>query len=388
MKKSKKTKSSSKAKKIMVITGEKSGELLAVDVIQELKKLGNYEFIGTGGELLQKEGVQIVEYIQNMEVIGIIEALKSYNFLKNLLNKLLAIIGKEKIKYILLIDYPGFNLRFAKEIKKMDPEIKIFYFVSPQIWAWNYKRIHLIKKFINKMYVLFEFEKYIYEKENIPVMWVGHPIKFRIPKELRKQPLIKLKNKPIIGILPGSRYSEVSKLLIPMLEAAKEIQKEFPKAVFLIPPPSDFGKIYEYINDVVSNYKNLNIKILPKMSLRVMQISDLLIIASGTATLEAAYFKKPMIICYKVNWINYFLISFLIKTRYIGLPNLLSKDQVCIELLQNEVSSENIYNETIKILKDEVYKNHIVKQLKKISLTPENQNPAILVAKDLHHIIK
>ncbi|GIX43172.1 MAG: lipid-A-disaccharide synthase [Leptospiraceae bacterium] len=393
MKKSKKTikkskKAKKKIKKLLIITGEKSGELLAVDVVRELKKLDSYEFIGTGGELLEKEGMRIIEHIQNMEVIGIIEALKAYSFLKKLLKKILSIIKEENIQYVLLVDYPGFNLRLAKELKKINSQIKIFYFVSPQIWAWNYKRIKLIKKVVDKMYVLFEFEKEIYEKENVPVKWVGHPIKFRIPKELRKQPILQLKHKPVIGILPGSRYSEVSQLLIPMLEAAKKIQSQYPDAIFLIPSPSDSGKVFDYINQTISLYKDLNLKVLPAMSLRVMQSSDLLIIASGTATLEAAFFKKPMIICYKVGWLNYFIISLLIKTRYIGLPNLLAKEQVAIELLQNEVHPDNIYNEAIKILQDSTYRNKIVKLLKEIPLVPENKNPAKIVADDLYKLIK
>jgi lipid-A-disaccharide synthase len=388
MKHTKKSKKIKKSKKLLIITGEKSGELLALDVVQNLKNLGNYEFIGTGGELLENEGMKIIESIHNMEVIGIVEALKAYPFLRKLLFKIVDIVQKENIENILLVDYPGFNLRLAKEIKKLNPNINIFYFVSPQVWAWNYKRIKTIKKYINKMYVLFEFEKEIYEKEGIPVLWVGHPLKFRIPKELRKQPNLKIKNTPIIGILPGSRYSEVSRLLIPMLEAAKKLQEKYPKAIFLIPSPTDTGRAFDYINQTVASYQNINVKILPKMSLRVMQMSDILIIASGTATLEAVYFHKPMIICYKVSWFNYFLISMLIQTRYIGLPNLLSQEQIAIELLQNEVSPENIFFEATKLLEDNSYRENIIKKLKKIKLIPEKQSPAFIVAQDIHTLIQ
>lgn len=377
------TKTKKKSKKLLIITGEKSGELLALDVIKELQHLKPVELIGTGGNLLKEEGMELIEHIENMEVIGIIDAFKAYPFLKKLMNRIIEVVKKEEIKNVFLVDYPGFNLRLAKEIKKIDKNIKIFYFVSPQLWAWNYKRINIIKKYIDMMYVLFEFEKYIYEKEQVPVLWVGHPIKFRIPKELRKQPNIQLKNSPIIGILPGSRYSEVSRLLLPMLESARWIQKHFPKAIFLIPTPSKEGKVMDYIHSNILNYQDVNLKILPEASLRVMQLSDVLIIASGTATLEASYFRKPMIICYKVSWLNYFIISMLIRTRFIGLPNLLAKEQVAIELLQNEVTPENIYQEVIKILEDSNYKQHIIKQLKQILFTPENTNPAVLVARDL-----
>lgn len=367
-------------KSILIITGENSGELLAVDVVKELKKMNNYEYIGTGGELLKKEGVEIIESIEKMSVVGLVEVLQSYSFLKKLMKRILEIIQKKKIRYVLLVDYPGFNLRLAKKIKKIDKNIKVFYLVSPQIWAWNYKRIKIIKENIDFMFVLFSFEKEIYKKEKIPVEWIGHPMKIRIPKEIRKQKPLLTKGKPVIGILPGSRYSEVSKLLLPMLNAAELLQKKYPKAEFYLPLVSSNSKLVEYVNQILTNYKNLKIKVLENSSLQVMKNSDVLIIASGTATLEAVYFRKPMVICYKMNNFSYLIFSRLVQTEFIGLPNLLYEKQVALELLQNEVDAENIFNETVKILENEEYRNEIIKNLKKIQFTPRNTNPAKITA--------
>ncbi|MFN3603278.1 MAG: lipid-A-disaccharide synthase [Leptonema sp. (in: bacteria)] len=377
-----------KNKQFLVITGEKSGELLAVDVIKELKKIGSFEFIGTGSELLKKEGVTLIEFIDKMAVVGIVEVFKAYGFLKKLMRKILDIIKEQKIDYVLLVDYPGFNLRLAKEIKKINKHINVFYLVSPQIWAWNYKRIQIIKKNVDFMFVLFPFEKEIYEKENIPCEWIGHPMRFRIQKEIRKQIPIKVKGKPIIGILPGSRFSEVSRLLIPMLEGAELIQKKYPKAEFLVPVLSSDKNLYNFVNEICMQKKNLKLRIVPDASLRVMKESDLLILASGTATLEASYFKKPMIICYKVNYLSYFIFGFLIKTKFIGLPNLLSKEQVALELLQNEVNPKFIFNEAMKILQDENYKKRILKSLSKIQFAPKNQNPAKTTAEIIKTLIR
>lgn len=365
---------------ILIITGETSGELLAVDVVKELKKINNYEFVATGGELLKKEGVEIIESIEKMSVVGLVEVLQSYSFLKELMKRILEIIQKKKISYVLLVDYPGFNLRLAKKIKKIDKNIKIFYLVSPQIWAWNYKRIKIIKENIDFMFVLFPFEEEIYKKENIPVEWIGHPLKVRIPKEIRKQKQLSIKGKPVIGILPGSRLSEVSKLLLPMLNAANLLQKRYPKAEFFLPLVSNNSKLVDYVNQFLTNYNNLKIKVLENSSLQVMKNSDVLIIASGTATLEAAYFKKPMIICYKINNFSYLIFSRLVQTEFIGLPNLLCEKQVALELLQNEVDAENIFNEAVKILENEAYRSEIIKNLKKIKFTPGNKNPAKIAA--------
>lgn len=367
-------------KRILIITGETSGELLAVDVVKELKKINNYEFVATGGELLKKEGVEIIESIEKMSVVGLVEVLQSYSFLKELMKRILEIIQKKKISYVLLVDYPGFNLRLAKKIKKIDKNIKIFYLVSPQIWAWNYKRIKIIKENIDFMFVLFPFEEEIYKKENIPVEWIGHPLKVRIPKEIRKQKQLSIKGKPVIGILPGSRLSEVSKLLLPMLNAANLLQKRYPKAEFFLPLVSNNSKLVDYVNQFLTNYNNLKIKVLENSSLQVMKNSDVLIIASGTATLEAAYFKKPMIICYKINNFSYLIFSRLVQTEFIGLPNLLCEKQVALELLQNEVDAENIFNEAVKILENEAYRSEIIKNLKKIKFTPGNKNPAKIAA--------
>ncbi len=382
-KKTEKNRTLGKRIRLMVITGEKSGELLAYDVVKELKKNSNLELWATGGELLKKEGVEIIESIDKMAVVGIIEALRSYSFLKSLLKRIINIIKEKEIKNILLVDYPGFNLRLAEQIKKQNLNVQIFYLVSPQIWAWNYKRIKKIKKNIDLMFTLFEFEKHIYDKENVPAVWVGHPMKFRIPKEIKKQNEIKIKGNPIVGVLPGSRRSEVFLLLEVMLKACELIVKDYEKAQFLIASSEESGPIFDHIQSVAKKFSNLRVQVVVNQSLRVMQQSDLLIIASGTATLEAVYFQKPMVICYKVSLMNYLLISFLIRTKFIGLPNLLAKKEVVLELIQNEFTPEYIYNEVKKILEDRNYREEMIKILKKIKLVPLNQNPAKIVAENI-----
>lgn len=362
--------------RILVIAGEHSGDLLGAALIARMKKYGTTHVLATGGSHMEQQGAELVEHIENMDVIGFVEALKAYRRLKKLARRITAMCEERNIHLAVLIDYPGFNLRIAEMLKEKG--IRIVYLVSPQIWAWNYGRIEKIKKNVDLMLPLFEFESRMYQKEGVEAVAVGHPMVSEIEQRMKNStelPESVLKGKPLIGILPGSRVSEIERLLEPMCEAALLLKKDHPRAGFLLPNIN--MKAEPYIQKTLEKYSELKIEYLSGQSLQVMQACDLVMIASGTATVETAFFRKPMVILYKLGWINFLISALLLRTRVIGLANLLSKDgPVGVELLQTEVTPENIRKEVNRILADRSYRQSVEQRLETVRQSLGDGKPA------------
>ncbi|WCL51175.1 lipid-A-disaccharide synthase [Leptospira sp. GIMC2001] len=363
---------------VFILAGEHSGDLLGGDLLKELKKYSqDTEFYGIGGEHMISEGFHSLEDMDNLAVIGFFEIIKKYSFLKSLLEKMVEEIIKRETKLVILIDYPGFNLRLAERLKEKG--IRVVFYVSPQIWAWKFKRIFFIRKNVDIMLTLFQFEEDLYREYGVNAFYVGHPLSKRI-KESKKHenPLpIKLShdaNHKVIGLLPGSRSQEIRKLTPELLKSAIAIQKHFSmdkkktEVTFLLPNINT--KEDAYLKDAIEKAKEvfpaLNIHYAFQSSLQVMEASDLLLIASGTATLEATYFVKPMVIIYKVSLLSYFIGSLLIKTKSVGLVNILAGQEICRELLQAECKAEYITKEAIAILENSKYRKTIIDAIQKV----------------------
>ncbi|MDF3820206.1 lipid-A-disaccharide synthase [Leptospira sp. 96542] len=356
----KKSPNSDPKENILVIAGEHSGDLLGADLLAELRNLEpEFSFYGVGGEGMIHQGLESMEELERLSVIGFSEAIQKYSFLRKLFYRVLEETKIRKPKLAILIDYPGFNLRLAKELKKIG--IHSVFYVSPQIWAWKFKRIFFIKEHIALMLTLFKFEETIYLEYGVNAKFVGHPITKRIPEKLKKEPQItellqKKESTFVVGLLPGSRKGEIRKLLKPILETALLLHQKFveekKKIIFLLPNIN--AKEEKYILEEIQKVKNsdpeIQIHYLWNASLRVMSESDLLLIASGTATLEGLYFETPMVILYKVSLFTYFLGSLLMRSKYIGLANILSSQEVARELTQNECRPEYIFAEAYQIL--------------------------------------
>lgn len=374
------------ASPVLIVAGEHSGDRLGGDLLHELKQKGLRRCFGTGGDRMQSEGMELVEHVDTMAVIGFVEVLRSYRRLKALAQKLAQMAAERQVKTAILIDYPGFNLRLAAMLKAANPDIFIVYLVSPQIWAWKYGRIHSIRKNVDLMLTLFEFEKEIYDSEGVPAEWIGHPMVNRIPEELKQQAAVTPHKGLSLGLLPGSRRSEVRLLLPAFLEAARILKKKHPRLHIRLP------FVDEHLKDFAAPYlqgtEDLGLEISIGNSLAVMEASDIIFIASGTATLEAAFFRKPMLICYRSHWLNVIIASLVMRTRFIGLPNLLAGEQVALELLQTEVTPEAIAEEGQRLLSRKSERDRIVKRLAEIPFAPKRKRPAKLAVEFIERYVK
>ncbi len=373
-KKSSITKTESITENILLVTGEHSGDNLASDLIQELKKhKPNTSFFGVGGEKSEGQGLESLEVLENLSVVGFSEALKKYMFLRKLFYRLLDECNLRQVRLAILIDYPGFNLRLAKELKKRG--IKVVFYVSPQIWAWKFKRIFFIKKHVDLMLTLFRFEEELYLEYGVNAKYVGHPLVKTIPEKLLTEPkireLIEIKRQDtVIGLLPGSRRQEIKKLTTDILKSAELLFLRFTELgkpiVFLLPNINKKMETYiqKQLEVLSKKHPQMRIHYIFDASLSVMQASDLLLIASGTATLEGLYFKKPMVILYRVSLFTYFLGAMLLKSKYFGLVNILSKEEVCLELFQNDCKPSRIFKEAKLILENEAFRKKIEDKLR------------------------
>ncbi len=358
---------------ILVIAGEHSGDLLGGDVVHALQKTGYKSFFGTGGESMRREGVELVETVESMTVVGFVEALRAYRRLKKLAVRLVDMAVERRTICAVLFDYPGFNLRIATMLKEKG--IPVIYVVSPQIWGWHYSRIERIRRDVSLMLPLFAFEKEIYDKEGVPAQVIGHPLVARIKKRLREEDAIAVeKNKLTIGLLPGSRRSEVMRLLPAMLDAALLLKQEKPKVRYLLPVVNP--EVDAYVREECEKRAKLGVEVYPDRSLRVMEASDFIVLASGTATLEAAWFEKPMIILYRMSTLNIFISTLVLRTRFIGMVNLLARQQAAPELLQSEVTPENIFREMKRILTEDEHRKSVVRELQFVKRSLGTGNPA------------
>ncbi|MFC1646067.1 lipid-A-disaccharide synthase [Candidatus Omnitrophota bacterium] len=353
-------------KKIFVVAGEVSGDIHAASLIKELKVMNpSLEFMGLGGRHIQEEGAELFFDLTKIAVVGFTEVFRNLLLFRRIFFNFINRAVQEKPNVIILVDYPGFNLRLAKELKKRG--FKIIYYISPQIWAWGGKRIDAIKETVDKMIVLFDFEKSLYQNKGISVEFVGHPLLDRANQTLTKEEFIEsisIENKsPVISLLPGSRNNEVRKILPVMLESAKLLYKEFPRAQFLVLSSSSVD-INTY-NNLMKDY-NLPIQMLDSHHYNAIASSDLALVASGTATLESAILNTPMIIVYKVSFLTWAYAKSLIKIPYIGLVNVVAGKQIVPEFIQFKARPKLIAKEAIGLLKDKNKYHALQKELSQI----------------------
>lgn len=357
--------------KILIVCGEPSGDLLGADLIQELNKTGgNFSYTGIGGIEMEKLGFNSLHDIESLSVIGFTGIITRYHQLKRIAKDLVQKAVEQNIHYAVLIDYPGFNLHLAEKLREKG--IKIIFYVSPQIWAWRFKRIFRIQKCVDLMLVLFPFEKAIYDEYNVKCEFVGHPLSSRMKEKIQIEKPIQIeKGITTICLMPGSRTGEITKLLPPMLDSAVLIQNKMQslnrKVQFILPNinKSQEAFILETLN---SAEKNLNVKVkyFFDNSAKCLEESDLVILSSGTATLEVTYFEKPMIIVYKLGFITYQIGLRLVKAKDIGLVNILAGKRICKEFLQKDVNGNTIFEESMQILEDKNYREKMIEEIKKV----------------------
>ncbi len=345
--------------KIGIVIGEHSGDILGSKIIQSLTKEYNISLVGVGGPLTQGQGLKSIFNFKDLHVMGIVEPLMNLRKLLNHRKLLIKLFKKEKIDFFIGVDSPDFNIPIHKALKK-EGSIKTIQLVSPSVWSWRQGRLKLIKKYIDLTLCLFKFEHDFYQDHKVGSFLLGHPLsEIEIPNnEIIFQKYSLDRNKKYLAILPGSRSSEISNMMptyIAFIEKAVAEKKDFH---YLIPAVD--GAIKAKIEGYIQN-KDLPITIAENSARDFLSISKYSIVTSGTATLEAAILGAPPIICYKTSSFNYFIISRMLKTKLIGLPNLLLSKKVFPELLQSECTSENIFNSLNSLIDSDKIQSELIK---------------------------
>ncbi len=340
-------------KRVLMVAGEASGDLHGANLVKSLKSLNpQVQFYGIGGEELRKEGVEIAFDSSELAVVGITEVFSKLFLISRAFRHLKKWLRKKKPDLVILIDYPDFNLRLARVASRM--QIPVLYYISPQVWAWRKNRVKKIARLVDKMAVIFSFETHLYEKEKVDVRWVGHPlldvVRPKLSKKEARERFGLEKDRVTIGLLPGSRKGELEILLPEMLKAAKILAKRLEKVDFVLPAALTLDA--RQINDIIKREGGIEVKVIRNHMYDVLNVSHLVIVASGTATLEAAIMETPMVILYKVSFLTYFIGRFLIKIKDIGLVNIVAGKRVVPELIQKKSSPEKISETALKVLEE------------------------------------
>jgi lipid-A-disaccharide synthase len=325
--------------KYYIIAGEASGDLHGSNLIKELKKLDTAADIRCwGGDLMQAAGARLVKHYRNLAFMGFIEVVSN---LRTILRNL-SFCKKDILEFtpdaIILIDYPGFNLRIARWAKANG--FKIIYYISPQVWAWKENRVHTIKKCVDKMLVILPFEKGFYQKWNYEVKYVGHPLVEVVDEWQRQHPNTVKTN--IIALLPGSRKQEILKKLPVMLE----VSRHFPDHEFIVAMAPGLEK--EFYQNMLSGYGN--VKAVSGKTYDLLMQAEAALVTSGTATLETALFGVPEVVCYKGSAVSYEIAKRVIKIKYISLVNLIMDKPVVKELIQHDLTVNNVKKELQDLL--------------------------------------
>jgi lipid-A-disaccharide synthase len=324
-------------KNLLVVAGEDSGDMHAADVIRELKtKRPDLSVWGIGGEKLRAEGVDLLHDTREMDVLGIAEVLRRYPFFKRVFNEVLAEADRRKPEAVLLVDYPGFNLRLAKELKKRG--VKVLYYICPQVWAWNRGRIPKMAKIIDRLMVIFPFEVEVFKDVDLKVDFVGHPMVDEL-REFREKEAVPLpwNGEKKIALLPGSRSQEIRYILPPLLAAAQRMEPSRPDVSFLVPVPERRIRQVEAVLQTANDAPR-NISVLSGRAREVLKQADAAFVASGTATLEAALLGCPTVLVYRGGFLNYLFVRALIRVPWLGIANIVSNREIMPECLQQEMT--------------------------------------------------
>ena len=345
-------------KSIFISALETSAENLAIDLVTQLKTQQNeIPITAVGSTRLESHGVKLIANNGDMDIMGLTKVISKAWLIRRLFRTIERHLKIAKPNLVILIDSSGFNLRLAKTAKKCG--CKVLYYVSPQIWASRFKRIYKIKRYVDHMAVLYPFEKTIYDTHNISSSYVGHPILSKINSILAVEAGTSNNDATSIALLPGSRKEEASRLLPVIIKTAALIRNQYPNTDFILPlaPQLDSSKIKQSIPDYV--------KIITKDHLQHIHGAHCAICTSGTATLELALLGIPHVIVYKTSRITWAIVSRLLKTPFVGLPNILSQQRIVPELLQNQATPQRIFQSIQPFINNSRYhslvKNHLAK---------------------------
>lgn len=388
-------------KKIIVVTGEPSGDLQAGLLVTKIKELdSSIQVFAVGGDCLRNAGARIIHDIKELTVLGFFDVLKKLNLFNRLMKLLIHTVAELKPEAVILVDFSGFNLRFARKIHAF---AKTIYYISPQVWASREGRIKTIKKFIDKLIVIFKFEQDFYKKFGMQAEFVGHPLLDIVKPSLTKEEALKefgvQEENPVFALLPGSRVSEIRNILPIMLETARLIKAKIQDAQFIISKPLSIDNtLYERILASSSRgariqsgrrsnlpdrvgiptrfqdegRDNLEIKLIENKQYDCLNVADFVLVASGSATLETAIMRKPNVVIYKMGLLNYMLYRPLVKIPFIGMENIVAGKLVAPEFIQFRAKPRLIADKILGNFQD---KERLTQMQKDFSVLKENLGP-------------
>jgi lipid-A-disaccharide synthase len=328
-------------KSIFFVAGESSGDIHGSNLIRAIREADDsVQCEGIGGRKMESAGMTLHFDLASRAIMGFFEVIKSFAFIRRLFHDTMNRIRETRPDLVVLIDYPGFNLRLAKEVKKLN--IPIVYYISPQVWAWKKGRVKTLAERVDKMLVILPFEKQIYDEAGLDCVFVGHPLIDHIEQSTLKDTF---KGDCTIGLMPGSREQEIQRIFPVMLEVAKGILTEYPNARFVVPCVDDARG--EQIKDLAGNF---SLEIARDQFYDILSCARFNLVASGTATLENALFNVPMIVIYKVAGLTYWLARLLVSIESIAMVNILAKRKIVPEFIQGEATVETILPEALDLI--------------------------------------
>lgn len=351
---------------ILIIAGENSGEKHGAKLVQQFKKIQpSFKFFGIGGKYMAAEGVRFICSVDKLALVGLFEIITHIPRLLKLFSQIKKEVLENSPAAAVLIDSPDFNLRLAKGLKKLS--IPVLYYISPTVWAWRSQRLRVIKKTVEKMLLIFPFEERIYKRNDIPAVYVGHPLKERVKISLSKEEFLHKYNidsrKKMILLLPGSRKSEVKNHIPILIQTVEKMKIEFDAQFFLLLAEN---LEEEYVSTFIPSHIE-TVKIVKQDSYEALAYCDIALSSCGTANLEAALLGTPVVSFYRIFPLTYYLGVRFIKIKNYSIVNILAGERVIPELIQKKFTAENLLKETKKILDSEKVRSEMREHYRKIS---------------------
>jgi len=351
----------------MISAGEASGDFHAANLVKALHKIDpTIHVTGMGSDKMREAGVELLYDCREIAVMGIVEVLAKWGTIMGALDILKDSLANNPPDLLILVDYQEFNMKLAKAAKKLG--IKVMFYIGPQVWAWRSHRVKKIGRHIDMMAVLFPFEEDFYKKADVPVRFVGNPLVDEVKTSMSLEVAQKTFNLDAsvktIGLFPGSRKSEICRILPTLLESAQKISCQYPDSQFIIPIASSINM--DIVQPLLNQYANLPIHIVHSHIHDVMNCCHSVITTSGTVTLETALMTTPMVIVYKMSGVSYKIMKRLITIDHIGLPNILAGREIVKELLQENANPEMISEEILHMLNDDKYHQQIIDDLQSV----------------------
>lgn len=353
------------ATRIMIIAGEASGDLHGSALVNALReRQPDVEMFGVGGDRMQRAGMELIYHVEDLAFMGFSEVVKHLGEIRRKFYHLLDVVKDRQPDILVLVDYPGFNLRFGKKVKQLG--VPVFYFIAPQVWAWHQSRAKTMATFVDRMAVLFEFEVDFFQKYGLETHFVGHPLLDSLNVKLSRDEFYQKYDlpfgAPVLALFAGSRKQEIDTLLPPLLQTAQQLKAHHPDVQIAVSraatiPPSYILPYLDGAQDTIA---------LVDDTYELIKYAQAAIVKSGTSTLETAIFETPFLIVYKVSPLSYAIGKRVVKIPFIGLANIVAGEQVAKEFIQNDVTAESLLPEVERCMFDETYRQEKVQKMRNI----------------------